>query len=59
MEIVEELGLYSEELMSRRVKTLGIIGKAEWVTEIGDEPIVKQSDEFLLRENDKNVTRYC
>lgn len=55
MEIVEEIGLYSEELISRRVKTIGMTGKAEWVTEIGDESVVKKGDDFLLREDDRNV----
>lgn len=29
-------------------------GKEEWITEIGDAPIIKRDDDFLIKENDKN-----
>lgn len=29
-------------------------GKEEWITEIGDSPVVKRDDEFLIKENDNN-----
>ena len=53
-EIVEEYGIYSEELESRRVKKIGMTGKEQWTTEIGEEIKPKSNDEFLIRENDNN-----
>ena len=53
-EIVEEYGLYSEELESRRVKKIGMTGKEQWTTEIGEEVKPRSNDEFLIRENDNN-----
>ena len=53
-EIVEEYGIYSEELESRRVKKIGMTGKEQWITEIGEEIKPKSNDEFLIRENDNN-----
>ena len=53
-EIVEEFGLYSEELESRRVKKIGMTGKEQWTTEIGEEIKPRSNDEFLIRENDNN-----
>ena len=53
-EIVEEYGLYSEELESRRVKKIGMTGKEQWTTEIGEEIKPRSNDEFLIRENDNN-----
>ena len=53
-EIVEEYGLYSEELESRRVKKIGMTGKEQWTTEIGEEIKPRNNDEFLIRENDNN-----
>ena len=53
-EIVEEFGLYSEELESRRVKKIGMTGKEQWTTEIGEEVKPRSNDEFLIRENDNN-----
>ena len=53
-EIVEEYGLYSEELESRRVKKIGMTGKDQWTTEIGEEIKPRSNDEFLIRENDNN-----
>ena len=53
-EIVEEYGLYSEELESRRVKKIGMTGKEQWTTEIGEEIKQRSNDEFLIRENDNN-----
>ena len=53
-EIVEEYGLYSEELESRRVKKIGMTGKEQWITEIGEEIKPRSNDEFLIRENDNN-----
>ena len=29
-------------------------GKEEWITEIGEEPVVKKDDDFLIKENDNN-----
>ena len=29
-------------------------GKEEWITEIGEEPVVRKDDEFLIKENDNN-----
>ena len=53
-EIVEESGIYSEELESRRVKKIGMTGKEQWTTEIGEEIKPRSNDEFLIRENDNN-----
>ena len=53
-EIVEEYGIYSEELESRRVKKIGMTGKEQWTTEIGEEIKPRSNDEFLIRENDNN-----
>ena len=53
-EIVAEYGLYSEELESRRVKKIGMTGKEQWTTEIGEEIKPRSNDEFLIRENDNN-----
>ena len=53
-EIVEEYGIYSEELESRRVKKIGMTGKEQWTTEIGEELKPRSIDEFLIRENDNN-----
>ena len=53
-EIVEEYGIYSEELESRRVKKIGMTGKEQWTTEIGEEMKPRSNDEFLIRENDNN-----
>ena len=53
-EIVEEYGIYSEELESRRVKKIGMTGKENWTTEIGDEIKPRNNDEFLIKENDNN-----
>ncbi len=53
-EIVEEYSLYSEELESRRVKKIGMTGKEQWTTEIGEEIKPRSNDEFLIRENDNN-----
>ena len=53
-EIVEEYGIYSEELESRRVKKIGMTGKEQWITEIGEEIKPRSNDEFLIRENDNN-----
>ena len=53
-EIVEEYGLYSEELESRRVKKIGMTGKEQWTTEIGEEIKPRSNDEILIRENDNN-----
>ena len=53
-EIVEEFGLYSEELESRRVKKIGMTGKEQWTTEICEEIKPRSNDEFLIRENDNN-----
>ena len=53
-EIVEEYGIYSEELESRRVKKIGMTGKEQWTTEIGEELKPRSNDEFLIRENDNN-----
>ncbi len=53
-EIVQEYGLYSEELESRRVKKIGMTGKEQWTTEIGQEVKPRSNDEFLIRENDNN-----
>ena len=53
-EIVEEYGLYSEELESRRVKKIGMTGKEQWTTEIGEEIKPRSNDEFLIRENGNN-----
>lgn len=48
--------MYSEEIISRRIKKLKMTGKEEWVTEIGDSNLtVKKDDEFLIRENQNNV----
>ena len=52
--IVEEYGIYSEELESRRVKKIGMTGKEQWTTEIGEEIKPRSNDEFLIRENDNN-----
>ena len=53
-EIVEEYGIYSEELESRRVKKIGMTGKEQWTTEIGEELKPRSNDEFLIRENYNN-----
>ena len=53
-EIVEEYGIYSEELESRRVKKIGMTGKESWTTEIGEEIKPRNNDEFLIKENDNN-----
>ena len=53
-EIVEEYGIYSEELESRRVKKIGMTGKENWTTEIGEEIKPRNNDEFLIKENDNN-----
>jgi hypothetical protein len=53
-EIVEEYGLYSEELESRRVKKLSMTGKEIWETEIGEAPISRSNDDFLIKENENN-----
>jgi hypothetical protein len=53
-EIVEEYNLYSEEILSRKIKKLKMTGKEEWVTEIGEE-VKKTNDEFLIKENVNNV----
>ena len=53
-EIVEEYGIYSEEIESRRVKKIGMTGKEQWTTEIGEEIKPRSNDEFLIRENDNN-----
>ena len=53
-EIVEEYGIYSEELESRRVKKIGMTGKEVWTTEIGEEIKSRSNDEFLIKENDNN-----
>ena len=53
-EIVEEYGIYSEELESRRVKKIGMTGKEQWSTEIGEEIKPRSNDEFLIKENDNN-----
>ena len=54
LEIVEEYGIYSEELESRRVKKIGMTGKENWTTEIGEEIKPRNNDEFLIKENDNN-----
>jgi hypothetical protein len=51
---VEEYNLYSEEIISRRIKKLKMTGKEEWVIEIGDE-VKKTSEDFLIKENNNNV----
>ena len=51
-EIVEEYGLYSEELESRRVKKLSMTGKEIWETEVGEGPRIKSNDDFLIKENE-------
>ena len=53
-EIVEEYGIYSEEIESRRVKKIGMTGKESWTTEIGEEIKPRSNDEFLIKENDNN-----
>ena len=53
-EIVEEYGIYSEELESRRVKKIGMTGKENWTTEVGEEIKPRNNDEFLIKENDNN-----
>ena len=53
-EIVEEYGIYSEEIESRRVKKIGMTGKEQWNTEIGEEIKPRNNDEFLIKENDNN-----
>ena len=53
-EIVEEYGIYSDELESRRVKKIGMTGKESWTTEIGEEIKPRSNDEFLIKENDNN-----
>jgi len=53
-EIVEEYGIYSEEIESRRVKKIGMTGKEQWTTEIGEEVKPRSNDEFLIKENDNN-----
>ena len=53
-EIVEEYGIYSEELESRRVKKISMTGKEQWITEIGEEIKPRSNDEFLIKENDNN-----
>ena len=53
-EIIEEYGLYSEELESRRVKKLSMTGKEIWETEIGEGPRIKSNDDFLIKENENN-----
>ena len=53
-EIVEEYGIYSEELESRRVKKIGMTGKEQWTTEIGEEIKPRSNDEFLIKENENN-----
>ena len=53
-EIVEEYGIYSEQLESRRVKKIGMTGKENWTTEIGEEIKPRNNDEFLIKENDNN-----
>ena len=53
-EIVEEYGIYSEEIESRRVKKIGMTGKEQWTTEIGEEIKPRNNDEFLIKENDNN-----
>ena len=53
-EIVEEYGIYSEEIESRRVKKIGMTGKEQWTTEIGEEIKPRSHDEFLIKENDNN-----
>lgn len=55
-EIVEEYSLVAEEIVSRKVKKLKMTGKEEWFIEIGDTLITpKQTDDFLIKENDNNV----
>jgi hypothetical protein len=57
-EIVEEYNLYSEEIISRRIKKLKMTGKEEWIVEIGDSNTSsKKDDEFLIRENQNNVRK--
>ena len=53
-EIVEEYGIYSEELESRRVKKIGMTGKEQWTTEIGEEIKPRSNEDFLIKENDNN-----
>ena len=53
-EIVEEYGLFSEELESRKVKNVSMTGKEQWVTEIGEDIKAKINDDFLIRENSCN-----
>ncbi len=55
MEIVEEYSLYSEEIVSRRVKKLKMTGKEEWTIEVGETNIAKKDDEFLIKETGNNV----
>ncbi len=50
-EIVEEYGLYSEEIESRRIKKIGMTGKEQWVTEIGEEIKPRANDDFLIKES--------
>ena len=53
---MEEVGLYSEEYVSRRVKKIRMTGKEEWTTEIGEEnQPVRATDDFLIKENSNNV----
>jgi hypothetical protein len=48
--------LYSEEIVTKRIKKLKITGKEEWVMEIGDPNLLtKKDDEFLIKENPNNV----
>ena len=54
-EIVDEYSLYSEEIISKRVKKLKMTGKEEWIVEIGEANVSKKEDDFLIQENTKNV----
>ena len=55
---MEEFNLYSEEIVSRRVKKLKITGKEEWIVEIGDQLVTKKEDDFLIKENPNNVKKF-
>ncbi len=49
--------MYTEELLSRKVKKLKMTGKEDWTTEIGEEKKVG-SDEFLIKEASNNVVLF-
>lgn len=53
-EIIEEYGLYSEELESRKVKNISMTGKEIWENEVGDDHRAKTNDDFLIKENENN-----